>query len=68
MLVKLNINDNKAAAFLDLVSYLPYVKIEEKIEDNSEVVESISRAVEEMNLITQGKLKARNIEELFNEL
>ena len=34
----------------------------------SKVLEGIKKAVEEMNLIKAGKLKARNAEDLFGEI
>jgi hypothetical protein len=68
--VHLNIPDKKYPAFIELLNSLDYVK---KIEIENEptkreILEGIKEAFEEMKLIKAGKLKARPIQELLDEL
>jgi hypothetical protein len=68
MKVLLDIKDNKAAFFMELLKSFPYVKTKTLTPYKAEVLDGIREAVEEMKLIKAGKLKARNAEELFDEL
>jgi hypothetical protein len=45
---------------------LEEVELEEQ--SKNEILQGLQQAVEEMNLIKQGKLKARNAKDLLNEL
>ena len=68
MKVLLDINDSKAPFVLELLKNLPFVKAKNLTQYKAKVLEDIREAVEEMNLIKAGKLKARDAEELFREL
>jgi hypothetical protein len=68
MKVVLDIKDNKAESLIDLLSNLPYVKIDTISDAKAEIIESIKRAVNEMNLVKKGKLKANNAEDFLNGL
>jgi hypothetical protein len=68
MKVSLDIKDNKAHHLMEALKGLPYVKTKTLTPYKAKVLEDVKEAVEEMNLISQGKLKARDAEELFNEL
>lgn len=68
MKVLLDIKDNKAAFFMELLNSFSYVKAKTLTPQKAQVLEGIKEAVEEMNLIKAGKLKARNAEDLFDEL
>ncbi len=68
MKVLLDIKDNKAAFFMELLKSFPYVKTKTLTPYKAEVLAGIKEAVEEMKLIKSGKLKARNAEDLFDEL
>jgi hypothetical protein len=68
MKVLLDIKDDKAVFLMEILQNFKFVKAKPLTPYKSDVLESVSRAVEEMNLITSGKLKARNAEEFLNEL
>ena len=68
MKVLLDIKDSKALYLLEVLKGLSYVKTKELTPYKAEVLEGIKEAVEEMKLIKKGKIKARNAEDLFNEL
>ena len=60
--------DNKASFFMELLQNFAFVKSKPLTPYKAEILEGIKEAVEEMKLIKAGKLKARNTEDLFNEL
>jgi len=68
MKVLLDIKDNKAHHLMEVLKGLSYVKAKTLTPYKAKVLEDVKEAVEEMNLISQGKLKSRDAEELFNEL
>jgi hypothetical protein len=68
MKVILDIKDQNAHSLLEVLNSLPYVKTKELTPYKSKILEDVKEAVEEMKLIRNGKLKARNAEELFDEL
>lgn len=69
MKVLLDIKDSKVPFVMELLKSLSgYVKARPITPYKAEVFENIKEAVEEMKLIKEGKLKARNAEELINEL
>lgn len=68
MKLLLDIKDNKAQFIIELLKNFSFVKTKSLTPYKAEVLEGIKEAVEEMKLIKAGKLKARNAEDLFNEL
>lgn len=68
MKVLLDIKDNKVDFFMEVLSSFKYVKATPITSSKNEILKGISESVEEMKLIKAGKLKARNAEDLFNEL
>lgn len=68
MKLLLEIKDEKAPFFLELLKNFKFVKTKELTPYKAEVLEGIKEAVEEMKLIKEGKLKARDARELINEL
>ena len=68
MKVLLDIKDSKAPFVMELLKNFPFVKAKPLSPYKAKVIEDVKEAVEEMKLIRTGKLKARNAEELFNEL
>jgi len=68
MKVLLEINDKKAGFVMELLQNLSFVKTKTLTPYKAKILEDIKEAVDEMNLIKAGKLKARNAEELFQEL
>jgi len=68
MKVLLDIKDNKAHHLMEVLKGLSYVKAKELTPYKAKVLGDLKEAVEELNLIKTGKLKARNAEDLFDEL
>ena len=68
MKVLLDIKDSKAASLLEVLRGLSYVKTEPLSGEKSRLIKNIKEAVEEMKLIRAGKLKARPVKELLDEL
>lgn len=69
MKIVLDVKANKVEFLLALLKDLPYVKdisINEQVEGS--LLDEIQEAVEDVNLIKEGKLQGRPIEELLNEL
>lgn len=64
----IEINDSKAPFILELLKNFSFVKTKQITPYKSNVLLGIKESVEEMKLIKAGKLKARNAEDLFNEL
>lgn len=68
MRVELDIPDNKAASFLEVLRSISFVKINTISSEKALLIEEIKEAVVELNLVKAGKKKARNARELLNEL
>jgi hypothetical protein len=68
MKVMLDIKDSKADFVMELLSNLSFVKAEPLTPYKKKVLGDLKQAVKEMNLVKQGKLKARNAKDLINEL
>lgn len=68
MKVLLDIKDTKAQFVMELLKSFSFVKAKPLTPYKADVLEGIKEAVEEMKLVKAGKLKARNAEDLFNEL
>lgn len=68
MKILIDIPDNKALAFLDVIRSISYVKAKELTDTKAELLADIKEAVEELKLVKKGELKTRPIEDLLNEL
>ncbi len=68
MRVLLDIKDNKAMPLLELLKGLPYVKTKTISDEKALLMEEIKEAVEELNLVRQGKLKGIPAKQLLDEL
>ena len=72
MKVLLDINDSKAAAFLNFVKSLDFIRIQSK-EDyeeptKQEILDSIKQGIQEVQLHQQGKIKLQSARGFLNEL
>jgi len=67
MKILLDIPDNKASSFLDVIRSISYVKAKMLTDTKAKLIEEIREAVEEMKLIRSSKKKARNAEDFLNE-
>ena len=68
MKVMLDIKDSKAAFIMELLRSFSFVKAEPLSDEKAEIIEGIKQAVKELKLVKAGKLKARNAEDVINEL
>jgi hypothetical protein len=68
MKLLLDIPDNRASSFMDVIRSISYVKAKTITDSKALLIEEIKEAVEEMKLIKAGKKKARNAEDFLNEL
>ena len=69
MKVLLEVKDNKVAFFLEIIKNFSFVKEAKTISDaKADLIQDIKEAVEELKLVRDGKLIARNAEDLINEL
>ncbi|MCK5277019.1 MAG: hypothetical protein KAK04_00755 [Cyclobacteriaceae bacterium] len=69
MKILLDIKDNKAAFFMEVLKSFNFVKKATPLSDaKANLMQDIREAVEELKLVKEGKLKARNAEDLINEL
>ena len=68
MKVILDIKDTKADFVMELLHNLTYVKTKPITPYKAKVLEDIAEAVDEMRQVKSDKLKARNVDDLINEL
>lgn len=68
MKVLLEIDDKKATHLLEVLKGLSYVKTKMISDEKALLIEEIQEAVENLNLVRKGKLKARPAKDLLNEL
>ncbi len=68
MKLLIEINDNKAAFILELLKNFSFVKVKPITSEKALLIEELKEAVENVHLVKQGKLKARPLNELLNEL
>jgi hypothetical protein len=68
MKVLVEVKDSKANFILELLNNFPFVKAKTISPAKAMLIEDINDAVENLNLVKQGKLKAHPAKELLNEL
>ena len=68
MKVLLDIKEDRAQFVLGLLRRLPYVKVKPFTPFQFDVLETTRAALEELELIKEGKLEGRDAEELLNEI
>ena len=64
----LDVKESKVAILMALLNDLPYVKTKPLTPYKAKVLEDVKEAVDELNMVLSGKLKARNADDLLNEL
>ncbi len=67
MKVLLEIKDGKVDFVMELLNNLNFITVKKLSDEKVEFISNIQEAVEELNLIKQGKLKGIPAKELFNE-
>jgi len=68
MKLLVEIKDNKAEFIIELLKSFSYVKTKTITPHKAQVLEELKEAVDNMNLVKEGKLKARPAKDLLNEL
>lgn len=68
MKVLLDIKDDKAVHLLEVLKSLPYVKAKTISNEKALLIEDIKQAVDNLNAVSKGKLKARPAKELLDEI
>lgn len=68
MKVLVDVKDNKAAFILDLLNNFSFAKARPISDTDAKLLREINEAVENLNLVKQGKLIARPAKELLDEL
>jgi hypothetical protein len=68
MKVLLDIKDNRASFFLELLKDFSYVKAKPLTESDAVFLNELTEAVEEVKQIKAGNTKGRSAEEFLNEL
>lgn len=68
MLVLLDIKDSKSDLLLGVLKDLKYVKIKPLKNGSAKFLMELKEAVDELNLVLEGKLEARPLEEVLNEI
>lgn len=67
MKVLLDIQDSKAESLLEVLKGLSYVKTTTITKVNAQLIKQIKQAVNEVNLIKEGKLKGIPVKQLLDE-
>jgi hypothetical protein len=68
MKVLVDVNDNKGDFIIEMLNNFPFVKAKSISPAKARLLEEIKEAVENLNLVKEGKLKARPAKDLLNEL
>ncbi len=71
MKILLDIKDEKAVFFLELLKHFPFVKAKpftEKPAKKNDFLTELQEAVEQVNFAKRGKIKLKSADELLNEL
>jgi len=68
MQVLIDIKESKVSFVLELLHSLSFVKVKTLPDKKVRLIGEIKQAVEELELVRNGKLKARPVEDLLNEL
>jgi hypothetical protein len=68
MKLLVEIKDEKAAFFYELMHNLKFIKVKPLTSTDAEILEELQEAVENMKLVSQGRLRGRPVEDLLNEL
>jgi len=68
MQLLLNIKDDKARFFMELLKNFSYVKVKPITPYKAKVLEELKESVENLNLVKQGKYKPKLAKDLIDEL
>ena len=68
MKILLDISDNKAAFFMEVLKNFSFVKAMPITENKAEFLKDLKEAIEEVKLAKQGKIKLQSAKEFIDEL
>ena len=68
MKVILDIKDNKAAFVMELLKNFSFVKAKPITKEKAQLIEEIKEAVDNLNMVKQGKMKTKPLNDLLSEL
>jgi hypothetical protein len=68
MKLLLEISDNKAAFFMEMIKNFSFVKTTQLTEAKAGFLKDLKDSVDEVKLAKQGKIKLQSAKELLNEL
>jgi len=68
MKILIDVDEEKAGFFLELLKQLKFVKAKPVSPYKSEVMEGLMDAVDEVNLAKEGKVKLQSARELLDEI
>ena len=68
MKILLDIKDNKVDFVMEMLGNFSYIKAKPLTPYKTQVLQDLKEAVENLNLVKQGKLKARPAKDLLHEL
>lgn len=64
----IEVDDQKAGFFLELLEQLKFVKVKPVSPYKVEILDGIKEAVEQVNLAKEGKIKLKSARDLLDEL
>jgi len=68
MKVILDIPENKAAFVMELFNNMTFIKIKTISAERAHLLEEVKEAVDNLNLVKKGFLKAKPVKELLDEI
>ncbi|HZJ36435.1 MAG TPA: hypothetical protein VFD29_07410 [Gillisia sp.] len=68
MKILVEIVDDKAASFLELLRGISFIKVQPLTNAKSELISELREAVEEMKLIRAGKKEVRDAEDFLDKI
>ena len=68
MNILVEVKDNKAEVFLEFLKSIPFVKAKSLTPEKAQVLKELKEAVDNLNLVKAGKLKAKPAKDLLREL
>ncbi len=68
MKLLVEVKDSKADFVMELLESLPFTKTKKLSAPKAKLLNEMNEAIENLNLVKAGKLKAKPLKELLNEL
>ena len=68
MKLLVDVKDSKVDFVVELLNSLPFTKTKKLSADKAQLLSELNEAIENVNLVKQGKLKAKPLKQLLDEL